>query len=85
VESAGRDNDSEIKAAHQFLPELHRFFRVEATEDFFTTIGVHGDEIAHEFFARLVFGVLAPADPDRNQGGDDPDGEVHRTHVISDQ
>jgi hypothetical protein len=65
-----------MKAPHQPLAKLGRGFRIETAQHFFATLGIHSREFAHEFLARFHLGVAAPADGDRYDRGDCPDGDV---------
>lgn len=70
------------KAAHQILAKLHRFFGIEAAENLFAPVGIHRGKVADEFLARLIFCVLAPTDPDRDESGDDPNDDVGRGQFL---
>src|ERR1051325_6472515 len=65
------------------MAKLHRFFGIEAAENLFAAVGIHRGEIAHEFLARLVLCVFAPANPDRDETGDAPDDDVSRGQLLT--
>ena len=54
--------------------------RVHATEHFFPPFRIHGCQFAHHLIARLPFRILARANADRQKRGDDPDGDICRSH-----
>jgi hypothetical protein len=58
------------------LTELHCQLGIEPAKHFFAALRVHGDEIVHQSITRFVFGITAQAETDRDDGGNDPYGQV---------
>ena len=65
-----------MKTPHQFLSRFHRQVRTHATEQFFPAFWVHGCQFAHQFVTRFPFRVFAPANAEREQSGDGPNGNI---------
>ena len=65
-----------VKSSHQFLARLHRLRWIHPTEHFFPAFTIHRCEFAHELVARFPFRVFARADAEREQCGDNPNGNV---------
>src|SRR5947207_862759 len=55
-------------------------FRVHSTKEFFPAFGIHRCQLAHKFVARFPFRILARANSDRKKRGDNPNGDVCRSH-----
>ena len=72
------ENSENVKSSHQFLARFHRLRRIHSTEDFFPPLTIHCCEFAHEPVARFPFCVFAGANTQREQHGDDPNGNVGR-------
>ena len=75
LQDAGSDN---VKSSHQFLARFHRLRWIHPAEHFFPTLTIHRCKLAHQLIARLPFCVFAEANAEREQRGDDPDGNVCR-------
>ena len=65
-----------VKSSHQFLARLHRLRWIHPTEHFFPAFTIHRCEFEHELVARFPFRVFARADAEREQRGDNPNGNV---------
>ena len=74
-ETAGSEN---VKSSHQFLARFHRLRRIHPAEYFFPAFAIHCCKVAHQPVARFPFCVFAGANTQREQGGDDPNGNVGR-------
>src|SRR5436190_536940 len=57
-------------------------FRVHSTKEFFPAFGIHRCQLAHKFVARFPFRILARANSDRKKRGDNPNGDVCRSHQM---
>ena len=75
LQDAGSEN---VKSSHQFLARFHRLRWIHPAEYFFPAFAIHSCEFAHELIARFPFCVLARANAEREQRGDDPNGNVGR-------
>ena len=73
--TAGSEN---VKSSHQFLARFHRLRWIHPAEYFFPPLTIHCCEFAHELVARFPFCVFAGANAEREQRGDDPNGNVGR-------
>ena len=51
---------------------------IHSAEDFFPALTIHCCELAHQLVARLPFCVFGSANAEREQRGDDPNGNVGR-------
>jgi len=76
VLNVGKRSAHDPETFHELFADFESEFRVEAAEHFFANNRVHGCEFAHEFVARLPFGITTPADANGQQGGDCPNGDV---------
>src|SRR5262249_45868696 len=72
-DTAGSKN---VKSSHQFLARFHRLCWVHAAEQLFAAFAIHCSEFAHELIARFPFRIFACANAQREQRGDDPNGDV---------
>ena len=64
------------KTLQQLLPKFHRQCRVVATQHFPALLWRHTGELPQEVVSRLVFGIAAPTDPERQQSRRRPDSYV---------
>jgi hypothetical protein len=75
LQGAGSEN---VKSSHQFLARFHRLRWIQPAEHFFPPLTIHCREFAHELVARFPFCIFAGANAEREQRGDDPNGNVCR-------
>src|SRR4030095_6598981 len=73
-----RKTSENVKSPHQLLARFHRQLWVHPAEHFFPTFAIHCCEIAHELVPRFPLRIFAPATPEREQRGYDPNGNVCR-------
>jgi hypothetical protein len=81
-QTGGNANELSENSAHdsktlqQLLPKFHRQCRVVAAQHFPALLWRHTGELPQEVIPRLVFGIAAPTDPDRQQSRRHPNSYV---------
>jgi hypothetical protein len=74
----GKKGSEDVESPHQFLACFHCLRWIHSTEHFFPTFPIHCRKFAHELVARFPFREFGRANADREQPGDDPNGNVGR-------